>query len=62
MNFHAHALNFNSQYITLLQVYKVAPLTGTLHTLLVISTTSFRVVQLMYRTLRFFKRTLAQVL
>ena len=43
VNVHAHTLNYNRQYATLLQVYKVAALTGTPHTVLVISTTSFRV-------------------
>ena len=49
---HAHALNLNNQYLTLLFVYKPSAWTSTLHTVLVICTTSFRVVQLMYSPLR----------
>ena len=52
VNVHAHALNFNSEYLTVLQVYKVAASTGTLRTVFAISTTTFRVVQLLYKPLR----------
>ena len=48
---HAHALNLNNQYPTLLKVYKLAAYISTLHKVLVIFTTSFIVVQLMYRPL-----------
>ena len=51
VNVYAHALNLNNQYLTLLWVYKPAAWTSTLHTVLVICTTSFRAVQLMYRPL-----------
>ena len=44
-----HALNLNNQYLTLLYVYKPAARSSTLHTVLVMCTTSCRVVQLMYR-------------
>ena len=40
-NVHAHALNFNNQYFTMLYVYKPATWNSTLHTLLVLCTTSF---------------------
>ena len=49
VNVYAHTLNLSNQYLTLLFVYKPAVWTSTLHTVLVICTTSFRVVQLMYR-------------
>ena len=62
MNDHAHALNLNNQYLTLLQVYKAAAWTSTLHTVLAICTTSFRVEQLMYRMLRVFKTTVGPTL
>ena len=62
VNVHAHALNLNNEYITLLLVYKAAAWTNTLHMVLVICTTSFRVVQLMYRPLRVFKTTLGLTL
>ena len=52
VNVQAHALNLNNRYLTLLQVYKAAGWTSTLHTVLVICMTSFRVVQLMYMPLR----------
>ena len=52
VNVDAHALNLNDHYLTLLKVYKPAAWTSTLHTVLVICTTSFRVVQMMYRPLR----------
>ena len=52
VNVHAHTLNLNKQYLTLLKVYKPAAWTSTLRTFLVICTTSFRVVQLMYSPLR----------
>ena len=51
---HAHALNWNNQYLTLLQVCKAAALTSKHYTVLVICITSFRVVPLMYRPLRWF--------
>ena len=51
VNVHAHALILNIQYLTLLWVYKAAAWTSTLHTVLVICTTSFKVVQLLYRPL-----------
>ena len=51
VNVHAHALNLDDQYLTLLKVYKPAAWTSTLHMVLVRCTTSFRVVQLMYRPL-----------
>ena len=46
-----HALNLSNQYLTLLLLYKPAAWSSTLHTVLVRCTTSFRVVQLMYRPL-----------
>ena len=49
---YAHALNLKNQYLTLLYVYKPAAWNSTLHTVLVVCTTSFRVVQLMYSSLR----------
>ena len=52
VNVHAHALNLSNQYLTLLLVYKSAASSSTLHTVFVICTRSFRVVQLMYRPLR----------
>ena len=52
VNGHAHALNLNIQYLTLLQVHKAAASTSTLHTVLIICMTSFRVVHLMYRPIR----------
>ena len=51
VNGYAHALNLNNQYLTLLKVYKPAAWSSTLHTVFVICTRSFRVVQLMYRPL-----------
>ena len=42
-------------------MYKAAAWTSSLHTVLVICTTSFRVVQLMYRPLRMFKTTLGAI-
>ena len=51
VNVHAHALNLNIQYLTLLWVYKTAAWTSTLHTVLALCTTSFKVVQLLYRLL-----------
>ena len=51
VNVDAHALNLNDHYLTLLKVYKSAAWTSTLHTELVIRTTSFRVVQLIYSPL-----------
>ena len=61
VNVHAHALKCNQQYLTLLQVYKGAALTSTLHTVLVTCTTNFRVVQLLYRPLRRQETTLCSV-
>ena len=52
VNVHAYALNLSNQYLTLLLVYKPAAWSSTLHTMLVICTTSFKVVQLMYSPLR----------
>ena len=52
VNFHAHALNLNDQYLTLLLVYKAAAWTSTLHTVFVMRTRSFRVVRFMYSPLR----------
>ena len=52
VNVHPHALNLKNQYLTLLKVYKPAAWTSTLHTVLVICTTSFRFVQLMYSPLQ----------
>ena len=52
VNVDAHALKLNDQYLTLLKVYKPAAWTSSLHTVLVICTTSLRVVQLIYRPLR----------
>ena len=43
-----------NQYLTLLYVYKFAAWTITLHAVLVMHMTSFRVVQLMYRLLQCF--------
>ena len=54
VNGYAHALNLSNQYLTLLLVYKPAAWSSTLHTVFVICTRSFRVVQLMYRPLHFF--------
>ena len=54
VNVHAHALNLNNQYLTFLYLCKDAAWTITLRTVLVICTTSFRVVQLMYRPQRVF--------
>ena len=51
VNVHAHTLNCKNKYLTLLYVYKAATSTSTLLTVLIICTTSFRVVQLMYRPL-----------
>ena len=51
VNVYAHELNLNDQYLTLLKVNKLAAWTSTLHTELVICTTSFRVVQLIYSPL-----------
>ena len=51
VNIYAHAHNLNNQYLTLL-LYKPAAWSSTLHTVFVICTTSFRVVQLMYRPLQ----------
>ena len=52
VNDYALALILNNQYLTLLQVYKPVACTSTLHTVMVICTTSFRFVQLMYSPLR----------
>ena len=49
VNDYPHTLNLNNQCLTLLKVYKPAAWTSTLDTVLVICSTSFRVVQLMYR-------------
>ena len=62
MNVDAHALNFKDHNLTLLKVYKAAALTSTLHTVLVICTTSFRVVQMMYSPLRSLLTTLEEAL
>ena len=62
VNVHANALNFKNQYLTLLKVYRPAAWTSTLHTVLVICTTSFRFVQLMYRPLEGFLTTLERTL
>ena len=62
INVHANALNFKNHYLTLLKVYRPAAWTSTLHTVLVICTTSFRFVQLMYRPLQGFLTTLEQTL
>ena len=43
-------------------MYKAAAGTSTLYTVLVICTTSFRVVQLIYRLLRVFESTLGKTL
>ena len=51
VNDYTHALNLSKQYLTLLLVYKPAAWSSTLHTVLVRCTTSFMVVQLMYRPL-----------
>ena len=51
VNFNAHAFNSNNQYTTFLKVYKYAAKICALHKVLVIFTTSFRVLQLMYRSL-----------
>ena len=51
VNVHANALNLNNQFLTLLYVYIAAAKNCTLHMVLVICTTNFRVVQLMYRLL-----------
>ena len=51
VNVHAHTFNLNDQYLALLLVYKPAAWFSTLHTVFVIRTRSFRVVQLMYRPL-----------
>ena len=51
-NDYPHTLNLNKQDLALLKVYKPAAWTSTLRTVLVICTTSFRVVQLMYSPLR----------
>ena len=48
---------FNNQYLTLLLVYKLVAWTITLHMVYVMFTTRFRVVQLMYRTLRGFQQS-----
>ena len=58
--FDAHALNLYTQYLTLLKVYKLFSWTSTLYTSLVICTTSFMFVQLMYRLLRCSKRPWVQ--
>ena len=58
VNVYAHALNLNNQYLTLLQVYKPPAWTSTLDTVLLICTTSFRVVQLMYSPLRLLLTTI----
>ena len=52
VNDYTHALNLSNQYLTLLLVYKPAAWTSTLHMVLVICTTSFRFVQLMYSPLQ----------
>ena len=52
VNVYAHALNLSNHYLTLLLVYKPAAWSSTLHTVLVICTTSYRVVHLMYSPLR----------
>ena len=54
VNVYPHALNFKNQCLTLLKVYKPAACNSTLHTVLVICTTSFRFVQLMYIPLQGF--------
>ena len=51
VNVNAHALNLNDQYLTLLKVYKPDTWTSTLYTELVLCTTSFSFVQLMYSPL-----------
>ena len=51
VNVYAHTLNLNIQYLTLLWVYKGAAWTSTRHTVLALCTTSFKVVQLLYRPL-----------
>ena len=58
VNVYAHALNLNNQYLTFLKVYKSVAWTSPLHMVLVLCTTSFRVVQLMYSPLRVFETTL----
>ena len=62
VNVYAHALNFKNQCLTLLKVYKPVACTSTLHTVLVICTTSFRFVQLMYSPLQGFLTTLDRTL
>ena len=52
VNVYAHALNLSNRYLTLLLVYKPAAWSSTLHMVLVICTTSFKVVQLMHSPLR----------
>ena len=59
VNVHAHTFNCNNQYLILLQVYKPALWTIMLYMMLVICVTSFGVVQLMYKQLRFFTTTLS---
>ena len=56
VNGHAHALNLNNQYHSLLYLCKDAAWTITLRTVLVICTTRFRVVQLIYTPLQVFKQ------
>ena len=62
VNVYAHALNLSNHYLTLLLVYKPAAWSSTLHTVLVICTTSFKVVQLMYSPLRWFLTILERTL
>ena len=62
VNGYAHGLNLKDQYLALLKVYKSAAWTSTLHTVLVRCTTSFKVVQLMYRPIRLLLTTLEQTL
>ena len=49
---YAQALNLDNQYLTLLKVYKPAARTSTLHMVLLICTSRFSVVPLIYRQLR----------
>ena len=62
VNVHAQELIINNQYLTLLCVYKAAAWASIVHTVMVICTTSFRVLHLMYRPLRVFETTLQQTL
>ena len=48
---------FHNNYLTLLYMYKLAAWTITFHVVNVMYMTSFRVVQLMYRTLRGFQQS-----